>query len=221
MRISILFLLISISSHCISQTDSTKWGLRFHVGYNRCGHQMKATDSASVFSEDLAELEAPRFLPSFGLSATRQLNPHVRIHAGLQYNALGHRIDSLSAAELYAIRYRYDLIEVPIGMDYTLRPDKKISPLFGAQFQLGQLMNYSWTYRTFDSNTEVQNKLEYTSRSIYLSTTIQAGMRIILHKHYSFESLLHYHHYFQSIEKSPIERQYNQIGVTLSLVRYI
>lgn len=220
MRILIILALLLTTLRIEAQRDSTIWGMRAHFTLNRCAYHMTTTDSTAVLGDELQRLEVSNYLPSMGLSLVRQFNTKIRIHAGLQYNAVGHRIDSLESAEIYDIRYRYDLIEIPLGLHYTLRPNKKFSPTLGVQVQIGRILQYRWSYRTFDSNTIETNKLESTAQGINWSSTLHAGVRIELHSKYSLEAQVQYQHYFQPIEKTTIERQYRQLGVNMSLVRY-
>jgi len=203
-----------------AQTDSSKWGLRISLGFHQSSHRLLGSDSTQAFTETLNELEKPSYVTGYGIFLTRQINQKLRAHAGVQYTVLGHRIDSLELAKLHDIRYRYELIEIPLGIQYTIRPTKRVSPIIGLQLQFGKTLAYKWSYRTFDSNTPRANTLEYPANSLYLSATAQAGFRFQLHAKYNLETNVQYQHNFQSMEDSPIERRYRLLGIHLSLVRY-
>jgi hypothetical protein len=219
MKVISIIIALLLSLQILAQNDSLFWGIQISSGYSRSSYRMDSEDETSVLAEELMELETPSYFPNYGILLNRKITGTLSVSTGIQFKTIGYRIDTLDVANMYNIIYRHRLLEIPLGIKYSYRPEKKVYPFIGGAVQLGQIIRSNWTYKRFDSNETFTDRLENEEDKKTLGLAIQAGFSIKLHSKYRFDTQIEYANYSPSSGDSPIVRRYQLIGINLSLSR--
>ena len=220
MKSLFLFFGILVAVPFFGQTDSSKWALGFNVELHRSNCSLRADSEYDALLNAYDSLETGLNCLSYGLEANYKIKSGMQLTLGMQLNTMGHRIDTLLDASLYDVRAVYRYLSIPVGLQLEITKHKVITPLLGVQIAPGKLIQQSWSQRAFDNSAKntFDTKQELNDMQVYAS--VQAGVRISLHSHYSFKAAAIYRRNLLSLSDGPIERYYQNVGVQIALHRH-
>jgi hypothetical protein len=220
MKSLFIFLGVLVAVPFFGQTDSSKWALGFQVDLHRSNCSLHADDEYEALHNELDSLEKGMNNLSYGLEANYKIKSGLQLTLGLQLNTMGHRVDTLLDAQIYDVQYAYRYLSVPVGIQVEIPKYKKITPLLGLQVAPGKLIQQTWSYRAFDNSAKNVKETETALNDMNFYASLQAGVRISLHPHYSFKAAAFYRRNLLSLSDGPIERYYQNMGIQVALYRH-
>ncbi len=213
--IFILFLLI-VPMALNSQDLKGSNALLFWAGPQYCSRTIHAKSDQSITPFDSLEQGIIRI--HYGLQFTHGLSQHLEATNGLSLDRSGFQIDTLQSARILDIRYHYNYVSLPLGLNYVFVKGK-LSPYIGLSLSPGILLNNNWTYRTYESNVRRREITDENLLKTKFSGIVKCGFNAKIHEKYSFTFGGIFQYTINPLAQGEIQRRLYSWGLQIGISR--
>jgi hypothetical protein len=215
-QISISFF-IFISSWCSAQKDSSSNCISFRFAEYFSHRILRAEDKISQSYFD--ELESGRMSNQFGIYGVHNLRQNLGFVIGLNYTKFQYQIDSLPELSMSNIRYRYNYLQLPLGLQLS---KKKSALTYWTELTLdpGYLILSKWSYRLFESTKDNQLENDMPLNKIKVGTSLCFGISKRIHQNYTFQIGTHLSTSFTPISSNELTRTLYSLGLMVGISKH-